>query len=223
VLQPRTWSKSILLGLVFCLKAFTVDAKDPPPFEPKITVGVRDRAAVPPGILAEAERTASSIFRQAGLQVELVNCGPGTENVQAAVPCKTSQFPNCLQLTIMPGSTNFSRSTLGVAYLDPEGFGCYAEVFFEPAEDLPRQLLQVQLGMLLGHVMAHEIAHLLLGTNSHSDTGIMRAHWHPEDLELAKRSRLLFTPAQAGTMRERVARGLRAAANGAVAPSSGTS
>jgi hypothetical protein len=31
----------------------------------------------------------------------------------------------------------------------------------------------------LGHVMAHEVGHLLLGTSSHTPTGLMIADWHP--------------------------------------------
>jgi hypothetical protein len=33
----------------------------------------------------------------------------------------------------------------------------------------------------LGHVMAHEIGHVLLGVNSHSAEGLMRAAWKPWD------------------------------------------
>ncbi|PYV32761.1 MAG: hypothetical protein DMG22_12175 [Acidobacteria bacterium] len=36
------------------------------------------------------------------------------------------------------------------------------------------------LAVLLGRAMAHEIGHLLLGANSHSRTGIMRASWSGE-------------------------------------------
>ena len=58
--------------------------------------------------------------------------------------------------------------------------------------------------VLLGHVMAHEIAHLLLGTNSHSASGIMRAHWYAQELASADRGALLFTPDQARAMTERL-------------------
>lgn len=37
------------------------------------------------------------------------------------------------------------------------------------------------LPALLGHVLAHEIAHMLEGVVRHSDTGLMRAHWMAED------------------------------------------
>jgi hypothetical protein len=34
---------------------------------------------------------------------------------------------------------------------------------------------------LLGHVLAHEITHILEAIVRHSETGLMRAHWTPED------------------------------------------
>ena len=36
-----------------------------------------------------------------------------------------------------------------------------------------------------GRVMAHEITHLLLGTQGHSDLGLMRGHWNTDDLRIA--------------------------------------
>ena len=39
---------------------------------------------------------------------------------------------------------------------------------------------------LMGHVIAHEIAHVLEGVNRHSATGIMKEHWNADDyLEMA--------------------------------------
>jgi hypothetical protein len=33
----------------------------------------------------------------------------------------------------------------------------------------------------LGHVLAHEVGHLLLGGHSHSRTDLMSADWYPRD------------------------------------------
>jgi hypothetical protein len=44
--------------------------------------------------------------------------------------------------------------------------------------------------------MAHEIGHLLLGTNAHSALGIMRPHWQGEELRRIGMGTLLFTPQQ---------------------------
>jgi hypothetical protein len=46
-----------------------------------------------------------------------------------------------------------------------------------------------------GHVIAHELGHLL-GLDSHSPTGIMRADWNLKHLKDATDGYLLFTPQQ---------------------------
>jgi hypothetical protein len=93
-------------------------------------------------------------------------------------------------------------------------------VFFWPVEEL-HERFNVNLGPLLGDVVAHEIAHLLLGTNAHSDTGIMRPHWSEQDLINANKGHLLFTPAQGQTMRKKVSLGLGRNDSGLVVARSG--
>jgi hypothetical protein len=63
---------------------------------------------------------------------------------------------------------------------------------------------------MLGHVMTHELGHLLLGSNRHSDAGVMRPRWSDRDLFRAQMGALQFTSAQADRMRLQVnARTLR--------------
>jgi predicted HD phosphohydrolase len=57
---------------------------------------------------------------------------------------------------------------------------------------------------ILACVIAHEIGHLLLGPNSHSPTGIMKAKWSADELRGAGWGRLLFTPQQAELIRAEV-------------------
>jgi hypothetical protein len=46
---------------------------------------------------------------------------------------------------------------------------------------------------LLAHVLAHEITHILQGVNRHSASGVMKAHWEPDDFLKMKRRPLSFT------------------------------
>lgn len=57
---------------------------------------------------------------------------------------------------------------------------------------------------MLGHLIAHEVGHLLLGQGSHSKKGIMLGDWLQTDLEKAAQGRLLFTDRQAKKMRRAV-------------------
>jgi hypothetical protein len=91
----------------------------------------------------------------------------------------------------------------GVAFLSADGEGCYSDVFFDQAMEL-HATWSVALAEILGTVIAHELGHLLLGSNSHSGVGIMRAHWQGEELRRLSRGGLGFTNEQAGDMRGKV-------------------
>jgi hypothetical protein len=52
--------------------------------------------------------------------------------------------------------------------------------------------------------MAHEIGHLLLGTNAHSPMGIMRPNWQGQELRSIGMGTLLFTPDQGRSMQTKL-------------------
>jgi hypothetical protein len=58
--------------------------------------------------------------------------------------------------------------------------------------------------LTLGVVMAHEIGHLLLGSNSHSARGVMRAEWSQQLLEGIYEGREGFSAAESRRMRQNV-------------------
>jgi hypothetical protein len=82
---------------------------------------------------------------------------------------------------------------------DEAGRGGLAFVLFDCVEDNASNH-HVSISRVLGQVIAHELGHLLLPSNSHSERGLMRAKWN-------LRSGLLeyFTTAQAETIQRRLA------------------
>jgi hypothetical protein len=50
------------------------------------------------------------------------------------------------------------------------------------------------VGTILGAAMAHEIGHVLLGSNEHSRMGIMKACWGPLEFRCLATKGLHFTP-----------------------------
>jgi hypothetical protein len=202
-MQIAIWKRWILFGLILCFRAFPAKARPP-----ELVVAVHNHAGVSASTLAQAERTASWIFKQAGVDVDWANCDLPAEEGQIASSCRVTEFPRHLQVSIARRSRNLTESILGVSFLAEDGSGCYSDVFLEPTEELLEKLRVINLGTLLGHVVAHEIGHLLLGTNSHSDAGIMRPQWNGRDLANAGKGELHFTQAQGQTMRARVAASL---------------
>ncbi len=73
----------------------------------------------------------------------------------------------------------------GEAFLSAEGTGCYSDVFYDRAVEPYMPIGMSASADILGNVMAHELGHLLLGSNSHTATGIMRARWQGEELRRA--------------------------------------
>ena len=57
---------------------------------------------------------------------------------------------------------------------------------------------------LLGLAIAHELGHVLLNTNSHARTGLMRANWSRAELRRADESDSRFLSNEAATMRQAV-------------------
>jgi hypothetical protein len=59
---------------------------------------------------------------------------------------------------------------------------------------------------ILGHVLAHEIGHVLRGTDAHSWTGVMKAHWDDSDYRAMRARGLRFSAEDAATIRLRLVR-----------------
>jgi hypothetical protein len=114
----------------------------------------------------------------------------------------------CLSFPFTGTNTQKPRDVLGAAPFDKDGPGRIAYVFWRPVFDLAAEK-HANEGVVLGHVMAHELGHLLLGgePGSAHSAGIMKHAWDKEHVEKAKSGRLFFTPDQAlrmqGTLRRR--------------------
>jgi len=200
----QTIRKSLWFGAVLAQSCLCLGAQGAATATARVTVSVYNDANVPAEAVASAEGAASRIFRHAGLEVKWIACESSGDTSSNSPDCRHAAFPTHLHVRILPQSRNLAGSTLGISYLGADGVGCYSDIFFAPVAVLHSSSGQ-EVGAILGYVMAHEIAHLLLGTNSHSMVGIMKARWQEEDLRSARKGELLFTLTQSQTMRERIA------------------
>jgi len=120
--------------------------------------------------------------------------------VGTQISCERFAWPAYLAVHVVPRSAHPMNEVFGVAFLSREGTGCYTDVFFDQALALHADS-NVGLADILGNVVAHELGHLLLGSNSHAVAGIMRVRWQGEELRRLARGGLLFTPEQGERMR----------------------
>jgi hypothetical protein len=56
-------------------------------------------------------------------------------------------------------------------------------------------------GMLMGHAIAHELGHLLLGSSAHTRYGLMAGRWRTNELDRAEVGLLQFSAAEAARLR----------------------
>ena len=191
-----------LLGLVG-----TLPAQTPKP-ESKIQVFVYNYAGVSSETLARAEREAARIYSRTGIETEWLDC-PLTPDQAAQFPaCQLQPSPARLALRIlsrpMAERIGLSQATFGSALLPEDGgFGMTAQVCAHCCEELAKGD-QTLHAAVLGHVMAHELGHLLLGIGSHGATGLMHVPWHHKELENVAQGSLLFTSSEGEKMRRQV-------------------
>ena len=169
-----------------------------------MTVSVHNYADVPTATLSAAEDQAREIFRRAGLETVWLNCSPKLEKVEPS-SCHFSDTTH-LTLKISARAVNVQVrdrvNVLGISYPDEKGVGYFAYVFYDRVQELAERQ---KLGhALLANVMAHEIGHLLLGSNTHSVSGIMCAQWNYDQLRNVAEGIMSFLPSEVRIMQDRL-------------------
>jgi hypothetical protein len=166
-----------------------------------LTVSIFNDADVPPSVLQQAENRARAVMSDAGVSLTWLDCGvPG--QWRAELGCQAIAFPTHFSVRLVAGRKAVSDDTFGQSYLNERGEGNYANVYVTPLSSA-RTLSVIQEGDLLGYVVAHELGHLLLGKESHSAGGLMRARWKVAELQEGVRGNLVFSRGEAGKIRSR--------------------
>jgi hypothetical protein len=176
--------------------------------ELKITIRVHNYVELSPALLMRAEEVATRLLLDARLTPVWLDCRPMAENTVRDSGCNVPLQKAALVLRVLPRPAT-SRMTsdenaFGEALVpDGGGSGTYADVYPEGVNEIAERA-GVSNTEILGRVIAHEIGHLLLGTNSHSSSGLMRARWSPKDLAPTAQNTFCFTPRQAESVRAAV-------------------
>jgi hypothetical protein len=170
-----------------------------------ITVAVYDDVNLPPRVLAGAEDEAARVYQKEGVPISWIGCKSSNVDAEADLRCQAPASPTRLNLRIIGHASKANAGVVGVAFLSAEGTGAYSDVSYDSVEKLDQEW-HIGVARILGHVMAHELGHLLLGSNSHSQQGLMCPSWHRNELHRATTGSLLFSEEQARFIRERLAR-----------------
>ena len=160
-----------------------------------VTLHVTNYAAISPKELAAAEAYATAIYRAAGVQTvwtETPRAPGATRSPHLRVVILSAEMT-----AKMCKDAQLGDSVMGIANEGTNGSGRIAYIFADRIGQTALQYL-AEFHRGLGHVMAHEIGHLLLGAHSHAPTGLMAVNWRPLETHLQT-----FTPKQAQIIRVR--------------------
>jgi len=182
----------------------------------ELTLRQYNYAKLHPHVLREARREAARLFENFGVKPHWLLCPTSPSEMQSNRECADELAPSDLVLNLLPPSMSkkygFKNGIFGFALPTAKGApGNHISLFVARVTDLAYHgsvgtTLQDAQAIILGHMIAHEIGHLLLGPNSHSSKGLMRFPWTKKVLQEMERGRLNFTIDEQSKIRLEMAR-----------------
>lgn len=198
----RQWVAAWTVG-VMVVGALVVSAEPGPetPARVSVRVHVADHVHLSPGDWADATSRVGAAYRAAGFDIAwtsealppkaALRSRPAVIEVRLLILSRTMAENAIRTLQLAPGVMGFALSG------STEPHSRIAYVFHDRVVETA-QHTHPPVARGLGHVIAHEIGHLLLGANSHGDHGLMQAGWNVRDGRLET-----FTASEIQTIRRR--------------------
>lgn len=124
-----------------------------------------------------ASRVATDTFDRAGIDVHWTECQTARARTAGAA-CSDVLLPRevVVRIVAAPRAAR-DANVLGFSYIDVASRrGTLATVYMDRVIGLARRL-RADAAHMLGRAVAHEVAHLLLGTTKHASSGLMRDQW----------------------------------------------
>ena len=158
---------------------------------------VYNYAAIPTETLAQTEAETARIFQHGGIEIQWLDCPLAPKDADQFPACEFPPGPTWLAVRILSQSMSDrlrqTEDSFGFAlYPEDGGSATVANVFAYDAELLANRR-RMRCEVILGHLVAHELGHLLLGAGSHSGTGIMHVPWNLKELGIIAQGGLWFT------------------------------
>lgn len=180
----------------------------------KLTLRVYNYASVDAEVLARAEGITQAIFEESGIGIVWMDCTPARERLLSVSgpACPSDMGASDLVLRLLPRRMAMKlaapKEPLGYAQQCPETEpACELTVFYFRVDEVAAEGHRAEF--LLGHVIAHEVAHVLIGPG-HSDDGIMRREWSREELRcISLGLRLSLSNEQSKRLRQAVLRRMK--------------
>jgi len=192
-------SQLLISGLLSAVAAFAGE---------RMTVAVCNVGELPASVVEHAETEAAYVFRAMDVEIHWLSC--------AEMNVEDARMRTDFIIRVRAGSNLTtpgiaSLGLMGRAFLNSEGTGFIADIYYARIQELTRQYPMASGDRVLGYTMAHELGHLLIGPG-HRANGIMRGAWSREEFEALSLRLLTFSDAERAT----ILRKLRSRAAGSV-------
>jgi hypothetical protein len=151
------------------------------PADAQVRVCVDLDANVASDVLMTAQRTATLLFEGIGVHVHFL-CDRSPEASGRQILLRLSDRTNPALL----------KHALGFARPFAHG-GVRVTIFYDRVEEM--QPGGDGTGIVLGHIMTHELTHVLEAQNAHTESGIMRSRWNDGDFRAMRMGGLYFSDA----------------------------
>lgn len=164
-----------IAGLTSLIAAQNPDFSPVHQSTPELKIRVYGFPGLSASVLGGAYKEATRMLESVAIQLTWVDCTARTLTPSCAAP----QLPTDLTLRIIPEPLP-PASTRALGMTASTGDSAAAFIFYDRvvAQRTHTRLLPA----ILGRVMAHEITHILLPDQDHSELGLMRGQWSPDDL-----------------------------------------
>ena len=163
-------------------------------------VRVYDSAGLDAAVKHSAFAAAAQTLAAASVAVRWEHCDP------SARMCTTPLAPGELVVRIVRSpAARWSPSglALGDAFVDSGARSGVLATIYADRVLLLAATAGIDGATLLGRAVAHEMGHLLLATNAHATTGLMRPIWSREDLRKGRDADWMFTSQEIAAIRRR--------------------
>ena len=157
-----------------------------------LQVMLHDEIGIPLAALRQSQIEASRIFKAVGITLTWVPPGEVPAN---SLIIKIVNTPI--------GDKSRNPNVLGVSPGSKDAPGRVAWLYYSRIQELAR-FLHLEVAQLLGHVMAHEMGHLLLPHDAHAAAGLIKRGWDNHQAILAATGSLTFEASQAAQIRARL-------------------
>ncbi len=161
--QARGAPSRAASAAIACAQAGRDTRPSTPPRALHIRVNLQNNARIEPSVLAAALLRVDSVFHRAGIAVRWTDEASGTD---------TSPLFDVVLAKTAPPSASTARAVDGtLGHANQAAYRAYA---YSDAIRTAAAAFHTAPAYLLGDVIAHELGHLILPTQGHSDWGIMR-------------------------------------------------